>query len=302
MNFEEVPSVVIPTTHKPIPSFSLPNRIVRIKPIVRKNWLPEGHDGEFLLSHTKELFSCPIDSTGNFAKVLSEEERLFLEKKLNLLPGAMSHYSKSSARGQKYSFWSPMTTSVSLDRDGKTLDLANPQDYAHYKMLLSHSDLIAPSWDDRNNKATYRYAMVDNQHEELTDFRKAEAEAEAWQKYYEMGSSEEEMKDFLAVFHNKKIPADSSVKWLRGQLGKCVNENMTRFMSLANDPTYRTKVFLEKAVNAGVVKKKGRGFFFIGNAETVFTATEILEELDPINNSERYLSVKTQIEMTNDSK
>ena len=283
-------------------SFSLPNRIVKVKPILRKGWLPTGHDGEFKYSMTKDIFCCPIDSSGNFVKVLNEEERLHLEKMLNLPSGAMSHYSKSSPKSGKYSFWSSRTTSISLNRDGTLLDLSDPTDYANYKVLLNNVDLISPSWDERHNKATYKYALVDEKHEELTDFRKAEEESEAWAKYFEMGSSEDEMKDFLTVFHNKKIPADASKKWLLGQLGKCVRENMSKFMALANDPTYRTKVFLEKAVDAGVVKKKGRNYYFIGNVETIFSQEEILQELDPVNNSERYLTIKTQIGIANDSK
>jgi hypothetical protein len=301
---EEVEETVAVATPKPVTKagFSLPNKIVKLKAIIRKGWLPAGHDGEFKYSMTKDNITCPLDSSGNFVKILTEEERLFLEKELNLPSGSMSHYSKSSPKSGKFSYWSPRTTSISIDRNGLTLDLSNPQDYAYYKVLIANTDLVAPSWERKDEKATYKYAIVDTQHEELSDFRKAEEEAEAWAKYYEMGSSEEEMRDFLTVFHNKQVPVDATKKWLLGQLGKCVRENMSRFMALANDPTYRTKVFLEKAIQAGVIKKKGRNFFFIGNVETIFTPDQILQELDPVNNSERYLTVKAQIDMANDSK
>ena len=301
---KEVEETMVAPTPKPTvkAGFTLPNKLVKIKAVIKKGWLPAGHDGEFQYSMTKFTLCCPFDTSGNFVKVLTDEEKVFLENALSLPAGSMNHYSKSSPKSNKYSFWSPRTTSINIDRNGLTLDLSDPLSYAHYKVLLANTDIVAPSWEARGDKATYKFAVVDTQHEELSDFRQAEEEAEAWAKYYEMGNSEEEMRDFLTVFHNKQIPSDASKKWLLGQLGKCVRENMTRFMSLANDPTYRLKVFLEKAVQAGVIKKKGRNYFFIGNVETLFTPEQMIEELDPINNSERYLTVKAQIDMANDSK
>ena len=294
--------VEAPTMKLKKTGFTLPNKIIRIKAVIKKGWLPEGHDGEFQYSSTKDIFTCPIDSnSGNFVKVLTDEERLFLERELNLPAGNMSHYSKSSPKSGKFSFWSSRTTSLKIDRNGIVLDLSDPLQYAHYRMLITNTDLIAPSWDERGAKSTYRYAVVDSKHEELADFRKAELEGEAWAKYHEMGRSEEEMRDFLAVFHNKQVPKDATKKWLLGQLGRCISEDLPKFMKIANDSTYRTKVFLQKAITAGVVKKKGSKFYFIGNSETVLTEAQMIEELDPVNNSERYVSVKAQIDMADDS-
>ena len=51
---------------------------------------------------------------------------------------------------------------VTLPREGRTLDLNNIDDYLAYKVLTTNTHRwIAPSWENRYDRPTYWFAMVD---------------------------------------------------------------------------------------------------------------------------------------------
>ncbi len=62
------------------PSFTLPNKKVKVVPVYKKGWLPEGHEAAFLFQDAQHVFTVPRSSrTGAYISPLTAEEQACIE-------------------------------------------------------------------------------------------------------------------------------------------------------------------------------------------------------------------------------
>ena len=137
-----------------ITKFVLPEAKVTVKFIKRRVGIAadvsEDHviSGGMLEGATKKLYA-PMTRNGGIKNVLTNEEKEFFEN--NIYTGRnLSSYGN---------FWKEFF--VELEKSGLTLDLAQPTDYLRYKLLLSWSDLVAPSLKEYrdHNRPSYQFYM-----------------------------------------------------------------------------------------------------------------------------------------------
>lgn len=260
--------------------FTLPNKKVFIKPIIKKGkWLSESHSGSFMYDNTRMTITVPIDGrTGELKDPLTKEEREYFESKkssgLDFQEGELSPYKKADPRNNKYGYWHTFEYKLLKSMtmvDDKTildmLDLSKPIDYIKYKVLLANSGnggIVAPSWEERFDQGTYRIAVVDAMYEEETKANKLDKQTEAHKFVAKIVKSHDKMFEFLSVYwlENRnaiKPSVDSTIDWLKAEIMKVLEKDVDTFLSIVNS-NYEEKLLIHNGMVCGAIKRYGQAF------------------------------------------
>lgn len=278
--------------------FTLPNRKIKVKPIMRSRGLitDPDHEAFFLVGSSTINITAPRDRSGKIICPLDETERAFFEDKeesgMSFDKGDLSPYKKER------NFWE--SHRIKLGKDVRILDLANPKDYIDYKLLLANTDLIAPDPKQELKKRTYKYVLVPEDHEQATRLTIRDKQKEAYKFFGKMEDSIEEMTNFLKLY-GKKVPSDAKKTWLQDQVGKMIDENVDTFLAIAKDASKDLRLFIEECVFAGIIKKEGRKYFLQGG-EPMAAAGEVpliqnaIEFLSAKANNDIYMNLKARLE------
>ena len=96
-----------------------------------------------MAENASRTFVVPRLTSGMFVNVLTDNEKAFLENIMGLEDNALSIYKKVD------NFWDDSNengiSKVRLLKQDNYLNLADPEDYIRYKILLANKDYIAPS-------------------------------------------------------------------------------------------------------------------------------------------------------------
>lgn len=277
--------------------FKLPNKKVLVKPVKRKSSLvPAGHENEFLFKHSKVTIDVPRTKTGSRVDPLNKEEREFFESPesgLALSKGDLSVYKQDNNYWKKFR--------VILDKNVRQLDLLNPMDYITYKVLLANNDIIAPDLGNKLSKGTYKFVIVEEGAEEEVKASKALTKKDAYMLLGKIMDSPTKMRNFLNVYqftrkNGKSIAPNASKEFLQVETEKILDSDVAGFIGTLKDPSYDTKVLINKALLAkamireGLIYKTSEGII-VGN-----TLQEAVTFFDNDVNNEEILKIKARIE------
>lgn len=273
--------------------FTLPNKKVRVVPVVRKNsWLPKGHDGEFMFTGTSMRLTVPVNGqTGQLIKVLTDEEQAGLEKILAMNEGDLSIYKPT-----RQNFWNRFE--VVIDKEGDIMDLSDPDQYIKWKVLLANKELVAPSFDARRRIPTAKFMLVDLDHEIQEAAEQADLKQSVWMEFGAIKNNQNSLKNVLKIYTNKQVPSNSKHEFLVSEVMKIVDKDPNGFIKIIQDDNFNMRCFVEDAIEVGAIVKHGRNKYIVaGEPDDVFTIKQIMEELDPNGpNAETYIKIKDQIE------
>ena len=271
---------------------------VHVKLIKRKgSWLEdvhEHHDGANLWSGShigfKGLPFSPIK--GRMLDPLTKEERNWFESPesgLGLKENDMSVLKESN-------FW--YAFSISVTRNGLSLYLGEVIDYLRYKFLLVQPQ-IAPSWDERFEKADYKFAIVDKEIEDKKRVEERDKKSRANRAFGRMEHSKDKMSDFLNAYYSgkKMTPRDASTDFLIAEVDKILEEDIVGFLKVIEDPSYDMKVFIGKCINKGLVFKESKTKYKLVGEDDIFRLSELVEFMKDSENQIIYGKLKAQLEI-----
>lgn len=204
-------------------------------------------------------FTVPIlESSGTFVNVLTNDEKTFLEEVMGLEPNALSIYLK------KDNFWANYF--VRLTKTNNYLDLSVPDDYIKYKVLLANKDFIAPSLVALKDapKATYQFVLVSENDETSINNQQLNSSMEAYMLLGEYKEDKDMLKFIVETIDGRPISAKSSIEFILGQAQKLIQADAKLFVQVAKDKELSTKVLISKAVESGLIKKRG-DFYYISS-------------------------------------
>jgi len=234
----------------------LQNKKVTIKPIIRGRAFASKeskHDGKFMFTGCKERFTLKQDkNTGAFVNVFAEGEREAFEKELQLESGELSLYKRKSPFWAK--FW------VELDKNPKVLDLNLPVHALQLKVLQSYTDIIAPDWDSREFKPSYKWAIVDEDAVIEKESKLANRMLEAMTLFQGIQKSQKQMLDVLRLL-DKKPDRSANKDFLQKEITKVIaqiekipgSSNIDDFIKAASDKQASDKIFVLDALDAKVI-------------------------------------------------
>jgi hypothetical protein len=275
----------------------------KIVPVKRKGgWVPEFHDSAFMNDGSKIGIVVPV-LPGNIlkeplvidGKKMEAEDRKTLAIELGLETAEIFNvYSPKN-------FWRGRT--VNLNRNGLHLDCSRVEHFIDYLILASDSDRISPTWDERFDKGTYKFAIVGEGQEIVEKVTRTEDMKQAYKAFGRMDSSADKMKDFLFVYylHKKKAkrpPRDASVDWLKAEIQKIIDEDLTLFLEITSDSGYDTKLLITKSVDSGALTRERHQYFIPGDEKPIGTLAEIIDFLDDDRNQEVKMKLIHHVENT----
>lgn len=280
-----------------VTGFRLPKKTVMVVPVKRKGgWLPANHEASFLFNNSRFVLTVPRRevSPGNYIDPLTPEEREFFENKelsgLSINKGELTtEYKKGN------SFWGQFT--VPLDKSPLKLDLSDPHQYLTYKVLLINKDLVAPSGSERLKKATYKYAIQDEEYESVEGYSKAEKRSRAYAKLDEVKNSPTKMTNILKVYDNRKKPAKNATKeFLVNEIDKAITNDLEGFLRVIDDSNFLTKLLIEQGIETGAIIKQGTNYLLPSGDKFASSLEDAVSYFDSKKNSEQRTILESRVE------
>ena len=106
------------------------------------------------------------------------------------------------------------------------------------------------------------------------------------------------MKGFIRAL-GRSIPANYNSDWLQTEILQVLEESPAGFLRIVQDPTYKGKIFMQQAVEAGAVKKMNDRRYTLDNGIEIGDLPQALRWMDDPENQDMYMRIKTQIELSN---
>lgn len=294
----------------------LQNRIVAIKPVESSGkWgtlLVQGQDNKkdpFMYNKTKRSFQVPLNNAnlgGGVKVILDDQKRVKVQKYMESFPNGMTQkefFEKelgvdlNPTLKQEDNFWrTDRRGRVVLTKEGTTLNLNQSLDMLKYLILLADKMRISPSYDDRTLKATYEFMIVDESKVTTKKLEEANVKANAFVKYAEITNSKTATIGFIKSL-GRTIPATASDEWLKNEVLNIVDSNPTYFLEIVNHPQYAERIFVQEAVEAGAVIRKGEKRYTLDNGAELGDMTDVINYLLNPDNQEVKLRVKAKIDL-----
>lgn len=272
----------------------LKNKKVKVYPIKRARGLVQDaeHEAAFLFGDSTFEFSVPMTRTGKLKDPLDPEEREYFEKydkQLNFREGDTSIYPDKDGNNMWYDY------RIRLDKTVRELDLSDPQDYLDWKVLLANEDKIAPSWNERHDKQTYLYALVDEEEETKSVATQADKRKRAYKHYGKIEEDPDEMKKFLRIY-GAKPPQNAKMHFLQSEIDRIIQEDLDGFLSVIEDDDYDIRDFIDQAIQVGALHKNRNEYKLPGGDIIGRSTKDTIDFLNDPKNQDIYLDIQAKIE------
>lgn len=270
------------TKEKVKSNFTLPDETINVKFIKRKKGMAANVEDNHVISggmleNSVKRFCAPALKSGVIKNLFTTEEKEYLEEVTDL---NLSAYSE---------FWHDKFVTLYKQSSSNNLDLSIPNDYIEYKILLANSDDIAPNWKSRNNKQTYKFAIVKDNEVGQENKKKLDVVKEAWKAYAKIEDNRDMLLSVISLLQNRQVEKDTKLDWLQGQVEEKVDKSPAEFLALINDPTFEIQALLKKAINKRIVVVKDKqhytedGIKLAGKGEVASFSKSVRFLKDPKN-------------------
>lgn len=200
-------------------------------------------------------FTVPKLSNGTYRNVLTDNEKSYLEDLLGLEVNGLSVYNK------KDNYWDNYI--IKLSKQDTILDLSDPEDYIKYKVLLANKDLVAPSMRVLRDfkRATYEYVIMEP-NEEFSDSRnRVNNTMKCFEEFGAIKDKFDVLKCIIETIDGRPIAANTKIEFLQAKATDLITSNPKMFLDTITDPLLNTKVIIKKAVEAGIISKRGEYYY-----------------------------------------
>ena len=210
-----------------------------------------------MAENATRTFVVPRLSSGMFVNVLTDSEKAFLEEIMGLEYNALSIYKKVD------NFWDDSNDNgisrVRLTKQDNYLNLADPEDYIRYKILLANKDYIAPSLQALQDtpKATYQFVIIAEGEETKTAKNKMDA---TMQSYKEFGKIEDDIDTLRVIIESidgRPTAPTAKLEFLQTRINNLIQADSKMFLRVVKDPLLSTKVLIKKSIEAGLISNRG---------------------------------------------
>lgn len=202
-------------------------------------------------------FVVPRLSSGIFVNVLTDNEKAFLEDIMGLEYNALSVFKKVD------NFWDDSNDNginkVRLTKQDNYFNLADPEDYIRYKILLANKDFIAPSLQVLQDtpKATYQFVII-SENEEVNMARKNMSTTMIC--YKEFGKIENDidtLRVIVETIDGRPTSQNAKLEFLQTKVNELIQTDSKIFLKVITDPMLSTKVLIKRAIEAGLISNRG---------------------------------------------
>lgn len=202
-------------------------------------------------------FVVPKRTDGLYVNVLTDSEKDYLENVMGLEPNAMSVYKKVD------NFWDDSNpngiNTVRLTKQDNYFNLASPEDYIKYKILLANNQFICKSLKELQDrpKATYQFVMVSEEGQTEMDQMNMTDMMRAYREFGKIDTNADVLSLIIEQMTGKPfVSGHAKIVHLQTKVNELIQGNKKMFLQLVTDPHLMTNVLIKKAIDAGVISKK----------------------------------------------
>lgn len=199
---------------------------------------------------------------GNMYKnFLTTDEQACLENALGLSSGTLNPAKTVD------NFWSEKQKNgfnrVNLHHQDNILDLSIPQDYIAYKILLSNTGAICPSPEvlEKRPKPTYEFVIISEDIDAKNAMNKLNNKKQAWMELGKIQDDVDRMRVVLSLLERKTIAPTTKIAFLQNRLSDFVDTDTKKFLDIVQDKYFDTRVTIQKALDRGIIIKKGSYYY-----------------------------------------
>ena len=202
-------------------------------------------------------FVVPRLSSGVFVNILTDSEKAFLEEVMGLEYNALSIYKKVD------NFWDDSNESgisrVRLTKQDNYLNLADPEDYIRYKILLANKDYIAPSLQALQDspKATYQFVIISEGDETKSAKDNMSATMKCYKEFGKIENDINTLRVIVETIEGRPTAPTVKLEFLQGRINTLIQADSKIFLRVITDPMLSTKVLIKRAIEAGLISNRG---------------------------------------------
>ncbi len=248
----------------------LRNEKVFLRFVPKVDSLPKGHvlsggkaDGAFM------SICVPIlHSTGAYKNILTNSEKDYLEKALGLDSNALSVYKKEG------NYWDNYKVIIPDVKEGLHLNLADPEDYIKYKVLLANTEIVAPSVKERMDrpKATYLFEIVNENEETYLENARMDATMSSYKEFGKIENDVDTLRVLVELLDCRPYAVNTGAEFFKSRINMLIQKNPKVFLNAITDSMLHTKVILRRAQELGKVTKRGDYYYLASDGSPLCDA------------------------------
>lgn len=210
-----------------------------------------------MAENATRTFVVPKLSSGMYVNVLTDSEKAFLEEIMGLEYNALSIYKKVD------NFWDDSNENgisrVRLTKQDNYLNLADPEDYIRYKILLANKDYIAPSLQvlQDSPKATYQFVIISDGEEVKTAKDNMSTTMKCYKEYGKVENDIDVLRVIIETIDGRPTASTAKLEFLQTKINNLIQADSKLFLKVITDPLLSTKVLIKKSIEAGLIANRG---------------------------------------------
>lgn len=219
-------------------------------------------------------FVVPRLSSGMFVNVLTDKEKSFLEEVMGLEYNALSIYKKVD------NFWDDSNENginkVKLTKQDNYFNLADPEDYIRYKILLANKDYIAPSMQILQDtpKATYQFVIISEGEETKLAKSNMSATMLCYKEFGKIENDIDTLRVIIETISGRPTSQSSKLEFLQTKANELIQTDSKIFLKVITDPMLSTKVLIKKGIEAGLISNRGNYLYLRADNTPLCEANE----------------------------
>ena len=212
-----------------------------------------------MAENAKKTFVVPRLSSGVFVNVLTDSEKAYLEEIMGLEYNALSVYK----RPESENYWNDGNDTgisrVTLGKDDNYLNLADPEDYIRYKILLANKDFIAPSMQalEDSPKETYQFVIIAEGEETKMAKNNMSYTMRCYKEFGKVEEDADTLRTIIELIDGRPTSPHSKLEFLQTKANNLIKADSKLFLRVVTDPLLSTKVLIKKAIAANLISNRG---------------------------------------------
>lgn len=192
------------------------------------------------------VLSVPLMRNGDYKNILTNDEKDFLEDYMGLGSDGLSVYKKVD------NYWDGVR--VKLEKGENFFNMASPEDFIRAKVAMAHDNIVAPTFDTVQHKATYMFYVVKEGEKDEQTARKFTAKQEAYKLYGKVEDERDVLEYVCRVVRGSNVTKTTKMGVLQGWIGDIIEGNTKEFLLVLGDKQLRTKMLINKGVDCGALR------------------------------------------------
>ena len=212
-----------------------------------------------MAENAKKTFVVPRLSSGVFVNVLTDSEKAYLEEIMGLEYNALSVYK----RPESENYWNDGNDTgisrVTLGKDDNYFNLADPEDYIRYKILLANKDFIAPSMQalEDSPKETYQFVIIAEGEETKMAKNNMSYTMRCYKEFGKVEEDADTLRTIIELIDGRPTSPHSKLEFLQTKANNLIQADSKLFLRVVTDPLLSTKVLIKKAIAANLISNRG---------------------------------------------